>query len=497
MEGDGYLKQSETQSKNFFRLLFSVAVPTIIILYIIELSIMFFLHRVAHLSPLAETWVDSTLLIALMSPVLYFLAFRPLNAELEARQRGEDLLKDMNKMLEQKVLERTEALEASETRLYSALDNAQDAVISADGNGNIIYWNRMAETLFGYHTSETVGKTLTMIMPERFREAHQKGLQRYISTEQPKVIGRVVELVGLHRNGSEFPLELSLSAWKVGSSHFFTAIVRDISVRKRAEEETKKAYDALKSMQRELIQAEKLAAVGKLASGIAHEVKNPLGVVLQGLEYLDGSIKSKDQEMAEILGAMKEAVQRADKIVRELLNFSRPSDVSLKLIPIRRVVDMAVMLVKKHLSLEKVSISLDISSDLPAALVDEDKMIQVLINLFQNSAHAMPSGGNLTVRCYSKLLDKPGNGVGSRATDVFRVGETAVICEVHDTGKGIPKDKIDKVYDPFFTTKAPGEGTGLGLSIVKTIIDSHRGLITIASEVDRGTTVTISLHSTI
>lgn len=486
--------QSESQSKNFWNLPWVHFALAFFLISLAEIFSTFVLRSLPDLPIVFKAFIRALLLLVLISPIVYGFVFRVFQAKVKEKEDSEHLLLDVTKVLEQKVAERTRALEASQAQLHTALENAQDAVISADHNGKIIYWNQRAENFFGYSAQEVAGKLLTVIMPERFREAHSQGMKRYLATQQPKVIGQTVELWGLKKDGTEFPLEVSLSAWKVGGADFFTAIIRDISERKRAEEEAKKAYDALKVVQRDLIQSEKMAAVGQLASGIAHEVKNPLSIILHGIGYLSDCLKSEKSNVQETFAAMRDAVTRADKMVCRLLDFSRPMELRLESLSIEPLVKKALTLSCAPTLLDKIKITSEISRDLPPAKLDKDQITQVFINLFQNAAQAMPAGGELGIRCYVKVFDKKGNGVGSRATDMFRLGETALICEVQDTGVGIPSDKIQKVFEPFFTTKPRGEGTGLGLAITKSIIDAHRGLISVASEPGRGTTFTLSFH---
>ena len=133
-----------------------------------------------------------------------------------------------------------EALRVSESKFRSVAQSANDAIVSSDGNGNIVFWNSAAQQMFGYVEKEIMGHPLTILMPERYRDTHQEGMARHGSTGQSKVIGKTVELEGLRKNGSEFPMELSLATWKVGEDHFYTGIIRDISERKRVEEEREK-----------------------------------------------------------------------------------------------------------------------------------------------------------------------------------------------------------------------------------------------------------------
>ena len=138
----------------------------------------------------------------------------------------------------------------------------------------------------------------------------------------------------------------------------------------------------------------------------------------------------------------------------------------------------------------------EIAPILPLTMLDENQIKQLCINLILNAFQAMPDGGQLIIRCYSKPLTNRGLGIGSRTTDAFRVGETALVCEIEDTGTGIPESLVPRVFNPFFTTKEPGEGVGLGLSICKAIVDAHRGVIHLESEEGRGTKITVILPIT-
>lgn len=270
-------------------------------------------------------------------------------------------------------------------------------------------------------------------------------------------------------------------------------VVEDITARKKAEKKLQQAYNMLKETQSQLIQAEKMQVVGRLASGVAHEVKNPLGIISQGVDCLEREIGSDKEEPLKVLYMIKEAVVRADKIIRDLLDFSRPSPLELKPCDVNKVIQTALTLAKEQLTIRNVNIKLNLASELSLAMMDENQMKQVFINIFLNSLQAMPEGGRLSVRTSVREMKELGYSVSVKSTDKFRIGEKALICEIEDTGAGISGYTLNKIFDPFFTTKGPGEGTGLGLTIVKTIIENHKGQIKIESKENQGTKVTITL----
>ena len=257
--------------------------------------------------------------------------------------------------------------------------------------------------------------------------------------------------------------------------------------------ERRHAADQLKRIQAMLVQAEKMAAVGQLASGIAHEVKNPLNIILQCVSYLEPELTARGGEQAEVLQVMREAVTTADDIIKGLLDFSRPSPLQLKPTAMRPVIETALLVVERQIATNKIRLTTDLPATLPAVMADENQMKQVFLNVLMNAIQAMPNGGELRIRASVLKLTEPGQGVGLRQTDVFRPGTTALVCDVQDSGPGIPQELLPKAFIPFFTTKPPGEGVGLGLSICHTILEGHRGLIRLASEEGHGTTVTIML----
>jgi signal transduction histidine kinase len=276
-------------------------------------------------------------------------------------------------------------------------------------------------------------------------------------------------------------------------------VIKKAIDRYRAKEEKEKlgrqiseAYERLKETQNQLIQAEKLNAIGQLASSVAHEVRNPLGVILQGVNYLESRLSSKEEDISETLVTLKESITRADKIINSLLDFSRAASLDLKAENINNILEISLTLVKARSEFENIDIQMETAKGLPGILADKNKLEQVFINLFLNAIQAMPNGGKIIIRSYDKKLEEVKNGVGARAQDNFRVGERAVIVEIQDEGTGISESNLKKIFHPFFTTKGPGVGFGLGLSVSRNIIDMHKGLIDIESQAGKGTKVSIT-----
>jgi len=266
---------------------------------------------------------------------------------------------------------------------------------------------------------------------------------------------------------------------------------QEIAERKRAEKKLQMTYTELRETQNELIQAEKLKVIGGLASGVAHEVKNPLAMILLGVDYLKKKIQPGDEKLSTTLKHMEDAIHRADGIVTGLLNFASLSKLDIARENLNSAVENSLRLVKIQLDKHRIQIISDLGEDIPDVKIDKNRIEQVFVNLFRNAINAMREEGGLTVRTYAKELTEPGNDVGRRRGDLFELGETVVIAEIEDNGPGIPKDILDKIFDPFFTTRRSNGGTGLGLSIVRNIIKMHNGKIEIENRKEGGVKISV------
>jgi signal transduction histidine kinase/DNA-binding response OmpR family regulator len=236
--------------------------------------------------------------------------------------------------------------------------------------------------------------------------------------------------------------------------------------------------DQLNQTQNQLIQSEKMAAVGQLAFGIAHEIRNPLGIILGGVEFLEKNLVKKDGIKKEIVEKLKQSIDRANNIIVDLLRFSRTSKLEAQSVDICALMEEVISLIKNQAYSKDVRIVKNYTDSALSVLADPALLRQVFFNLCINAIDSMFKGGRLTLNIYS--------GQGARANK-------EVIIEIADTGKGIPKDILPRIFEPFFTTKEPGKGTGLGLSIVHLILERHKGAIGVESAVDKGTKFTIRL----
>jgi signal transduction histidine kinase len=278
---------------------------------------------------------------------------------------------------------------------------------------------------------------------------------------------------------------------------------RDISEEKRAKEELlhalarlKQAHKDLRSLQLQLIEAEKMKSIGRLAAGVAHEVKNPLAIITMGIDCLSQLDLGNEPSAKDILHEISVAIERADHVVRDLLDFSAPKPLEVTEHDLNSVIDDALRLNRSILAAKHIEIVRNLAPDLPPLRIDRLKISQVLANLLTNAAAAVPaSGGSITVRTSARQLTGVGANIGDARSEVFRAGDLIVAAEIEDNGPGIPADKLAKIFDPFFTTKPTGEGTGLGLTVSKTILDLHGGLLNIANRDEGGARATMLLKA--
>lgn len=246
-------------------------------------------------------------------------------------------------------------------------------------------------------------------------------------------------------------------------------------------EELNQASAKLKEAQHGLVQSEKLAALGRFSSGVAHEVKNPLGIILGGIEYLESKLQTDDKEIRVALKKIKESTFRADNIVCSLVKFAMPSEIKTEKVAPQELINETLSLLKYRSSLVNVDITTDFADGDIIIDIDKNQIQQVLFNIFVNAIDAMPGGGAIRVRTYK-----------SSGREFSKNGKVCVI-EVVDTGEGIASENIPKLFEPFFTTKRERRGSGLGLAMSKTIVENNNGSLLVDSEVGKGTVVRVVL----
>jgi two-component system sensor kinase FixL len=321
--------------------------------------------------------------------------------------------------------------------LEGAVENANDGFVTIDENHNVIFFNKAAEWMFGYAREEVVGKDLNYILTPDCSSDHKAAVARYCKSREPRLIGHASELKATRKNGETFPALISFSVSEVDGEIFFTGIVRDLT-------ETK-------ALQEQLLESERLAALGKVTAEIAHEIKNPLimigGFARQVARHTD---KEKNKER---LGIIAGEVKRLERLLGELKEFYRPRELAITDVKINHLLKGLYSLSKEDAQKRKVQISMKLDKNAGVVEGDKDKLEQAFLNLIKNGIEAMGDGGKLSV--------------------ITEAVEGGVTIKISDNGPGIPRHVKKKIYAPFFTTKK--SGTGLGLSISKRIIDDHEG----------------------
>lgn len=309
-----------------------------------------------------------------------------------------------------------------------------------------------------------VGKVAWRQMPD--------GSQAWVSSTKLPLHdqrGRRIGTFGITRDLTELKqLELELGAERDRLSGA-NASLSDALARLRS------AHEELHDVQLQLIDAAKLKSIGRLAAGVAHEVKNPLAIISMGLEFLSGKYGA-DEITAGVLKELSDAVTRADGVIKGLLDFSVPRQLELQPYDLNLIIRTALRLVRGEIGREIHTVELELA-DLPMLLVDRGKVCQVFVNLFTNAFQAMAAGGTLSVRTRAEQITGVGMNIGGDRSEVFRAGDRVVIAEVADTGPGIPPEMLGRVFEPFFTTKPTGKGTGLGMSVVKSIMNLQLGTV--------------------
>ena len=367
------------------------------------------------------------------------------------------------------------ALQASRAMFRELFESAPDAILMMDRAGTIVRVNVVAEQLFGYHREELFGKPIETLIPERFRGTHLRHRAGYVAAPRIRPMGGRLDLYGLHKDGREFPVEISLSPLETDEGMFITCIVHDVTERKAVQTALQAKNEEINLMTQQLWQTAKLATMGELAASIAHELNNPLAIVSLRIESLLSQIPEDDARRRS-LTVIEEEVGRMGRLVANLLQFSR-NHVQVSTLDIRKEIENTLELIQSHLRNHRVTTVREFAPDLPMIQADRQHLRQVFLNLFTNASDAMPQGGTLTIH--------------------VSMEQGQVLIEISDTGEGIAPEDMSQVMDPFFTTKPEGKGTGLGLAICRRIVQEHGGTLTISSDGrGKGATVRSSLPST-
>ena len=345
----------------------------------------------------------------------------------------------------------------AEEQFRLVVESSPNGLLMVDEQGTIRMVNRQVDQLFGYERAELIGQPVEILVPQQMRSHHAGDRAEFIAHSESRAMGKGRDLYGVRKDGQEFPLEIGLSPIRTPSGMRVLASVVDISERKRIQEQLQKA--------------ERLAELGTLASGMAHEIGTPMNVILGRAEYM--LQRTADEGMKKGLATIVTQIERITKVMNQLLAFARRKTPERRAVDLGEIVEDSLELFQERIAHSCITVEKSIEANVPAVHTDRDQLIQVLINLLVNSLHAMPEGGRLRL-------------------SLAREGRH-VCLGVSDTGHGMPEEIRLRVFEPFFTTKDFGKGTGLGLTVVQGIIEQHGGTIAVESVVDKGTTFWIRL----
>jgi PAS domain S-box-containing protein len=364
--------------------------------------------------------------------------------------------------------ETTASRPSIEAQLRTIIDTAVDGMVIIDATGRIELFNPACQRMFGYDAAEVIGRNVKMLMPEPYHGQHDGYLANYRRTGDAKIIGIGREVVGRRKDGSTFPMDLSVGETREGELSLFVGVIRDISDRLRTEEQ--------------LRQAQKMEAVGQLTGGIAHDFNNLLAVISGNLELM--TLKQDLGDDTRLLAeAAIRATERGADLTRRLLAFARRQALKPAAVDVNEIIRGMGDLLRRSLS-EMIAIHLRLAPDLWPTVIDRGQMENALLNLALNARDAMPGGGELLVVTRNLTLKE------DMRDGIWRLpaGDYVEIA-VGDNGTGMTANMIAHAFEPFFTTKETGRGTGLGLSMVYGFVTQSGGQVKIYSEVGRGTTV--------
>jgi two-component system cell cycle sensor histidine kinase/response regulator CckA len=369
-------------------------------------------------------------------------------------------------------------IEQERLRLAGIINYAMDGIITIDESQRIVLFNAAAETIFRYRADEIIGRSIESLLPERVRPIHAGYVRQFAQSNVSHFeMGKGRSLSGLRADGEEFPLEASISQLTLHGQKFFTVTCRDVTERVRAQETRQK-------LEAQLLQSQKMEAIGLLAGGVAHDFNNLLTVISGYTEVLLKSLASHES-LYEPARAIMEASTRAASLTRQLLVFSRQRVSETKVLDLNALVSEAEKMLRRVIG-EDIRFTVSLDSSIGSVRGEPAQLNQVLMNLVVNARDAMPKGGSLTIETHAIEADC-GLPIPHNAQEKF------VLLSVADTGIGMTPEIAARIFEPFFTTKGLGKGTGLGLAVVHGIVEQSGGRIEVASNPGAGTRFLIYL----
>ena len=417
---------------------------------------------------------------------LYFYSLTPL---VDEGGHVRNVMLFMDDVTEKKSL--GERVVRAERHLASVVESANDLIVSMDARGCVMTWNSAAERILAFPARETVGRQFTQLFPEGER-ANLEGLLAQLTRRgEPQETEANMRAKG----GQDLLISWRFSAMKEerGQVVALVGVGRDLTEKRQLE--------------LQLIQSTKMAALGEMAGGIAHEIRNPLTITSSAAQIL--LKKGADPELrSEAARKIHTAAGRAATIIENLLRFARPSGGLVEQVDVNGAVEETLSLIGHQISLQSIEIGKRLTPHLPMVKGNKNQLQQVFMNIILNAYHAMPEGGGFTIGTRGVPAARPAAGLpAAQAAQAGRLPSVespepvqhlasnpqGVEVRFSDTGCGISEENLSRIFDPFFTTMPVGSGTGLGLSLAYSIVRQHGGTIRVESQVGTGSNFTVSL----
>jgi two-component system cell cycle sensor histidine kinase/response regulator CckA len=362
--------------------------------------------------------------------------------------------------------------ERAENKLHTLIESLPMGLIIADEKGKITDLNESSLRMFGYGREELVGQSIETLLPERLRGSHERHRGGFTKSPHARPIGIGMELFARRKDGTEFPVEVSLGPLATKNGTLVSSTIVDITERKKIEQQ--------------LRLGQRMEAIGQLAGGIAHDFNNLLAVIMGCVDIIAEELPAGHAQ-ARKLEMIRNASSSAADLVRQLLAFSRQQMVQPLVIDVREIIERTQAMLERIIG-DDIEFKVLIEDSVGSIKADPGQIEQVLLNLAVNARDAMPKGGRLTVRASNVELD----GSDKKKHDPVVPGQY-VMLSIEDTGCGMDLKTQARIFDPFFTTKAVGKGTGLGLATVYGIVKQTGGYIWVYSEVGQGTVFNVYL----
>lgn len=352
----------------------------------------------------------------------------------------------------------------TQSMLESIVNAAQEAIVSIDHLGKIILVNGYMEKLSGYKKDELIGKNISMIVPSPHKDLHDSYLSNYLKTGKHNIIGRPRELFMEGKDGNQIPIILSVSEYEFEGKRFYSGVLHNIS-------------EIVESRKR-IAMTSRLASIGELASGVGHEINNPLAIIKSTIDLIAAKAKKgsfDNEQLIKLIQKQSNAVDRIRTISNGLRTYSHMDVNALSIVNLKEIIDSTIELIQSIYSKSGIHFNIDMNSPDYFVKGNKGKLQQIVLNLISNAKDALEGRDNPEISVHIDEID-----------GYYQLS-------IKDNGSGIPQKIQDKIFESFYTTKEIGKGTGLGLSIVKNFVEEMQGTITLVSEKDIGTCFTIKL----